>query len=186
MIWLVIFLVSGIILKVKVVAALPLVYLISKRNKDFGLLSYFFYIILLLSEIQLSNLFSFESFRISVLVAIPSVMCLSEILQGFEKPRGMRSYSIILLSIMGLIHEVFLVFAVFSALLMKLSVEDLKNTMKSKVTVLLFALLLISFISLWKLEILYIENQIAVVGSAVIIAILMLRDVKKVDFFEES
>ena len=87
---------------------------------------------------------------------------------------------------MGLIHEVFLIFAVFLALLMRVSVEDLKNTMKSKVTVLLFALLLISFLLMWKLEVLYIENQIAVVGSAVIIAILMLRDVKKVDFFKES
>ncbi|EHR79120.1 hypothetical protein OCC_01284 [Thermococcus litoralis DSM 5473] len=95
MIWGIVAVIGGLILGSKAVVLIPLVYLLTRKSKDLGLLAYFFYGIVLVNEVSFSDVISFGSLKGFLLGVVPSLGVLREILVGFEfgKIPKFRSFS---------------------------------------------------------------------------------------------
>jgi len=85
MIWGIVAVIGGLILGSKAVVLIPLVYLLTRKSKDLGLLAYFFYGIVLVNEVSFSDVISFGSLKGFLLGVVPSLGVLREILVGFGK-----------------------------------------------------------------------------------------------------
>ncbi|BAA29463.1 hypothetical protein [Pyrococcus horikoshii] len=83
MIWILASLIAGIALRAWSVFILPLAYIIGRRNRDLGLLTYFLYGVLLVREVFVRDLISEEAF-VSLGLLVPSVLALREIGEEFR------------------------------------------------------------------------------------------------------
>ncbi|WP_175060106.1 hypothetical protein [Thermococcus sp. 2319x1] len=84
MIWGIIAIIGGLLLKSKAVILIPVVYLSGRKSKDLGLLSYFFYGVVLVNGIFVEDVISSGALKRILLGVIPSLGVLREILVGFE------------------------------------------------------------------------------------------------------
>ncbi|ASJ10304.1 hypothetical protein A3L12_02830 [Thermococcus sp. P6] len=82
MIWGIIAIIAGLILRAKAVVLIPFVYLLARKDKDLGLIAYFFYTVALIGEVTVSDLLSLGALKAFLLGAFPALMVLREILTG--------------------------------------------------------------------------------------------------------
>ena len=61
MIWGIIAVIGGLILRARAVVLIPLVYLLARKNKDLGLIAYFFYAVALMNDVFVRDVLSFET-----------------------------------------------------------------------------------------------------------------------------
>lgn len=80
MIWGIIAIIAGLILRAKAVVLIPFVYLLARKDKDLGLIAYFFYAVALIGEVTVSDLLSLGALKAFLLGAFPALMVLREIL----------------------------------------------------------------------------------------------------------
>jgi|GEM_PF-1097112 len=185
MIWLIIALISGLIYRIEIAAALPFIYLLARRNKDLALVSFFLYASLLPSQLSLPELLSIETLRASISVGIPSVMFLDEILRVYEPIK--RKYLLLIpLALFGFLSDFFLISSVIVLIMAEMKFSRILKTLKSYPMIIFILTLLLPSILLWRMNALYFENQVALVGGTIILAFLLLQNAEKVDLFESS
>ena len=158
MIWGIIAVIGGLILRARAVVLIPLVYLLARKDRDLGLIAYFFYAVALMNDVFVRDVLSFETLKTILLGAFPALMVLREILIGME---FRESYKLDRSRL-----EIFLDIRVFIFVLIIIG--------------------LMAFVKV-KYGYLYnTENQVAAVaGLALLFLLVSLRkDVKRVDIFE--
>lgn len=84
MIWGIIAVIGGLILRARAVVLIPLVYLLARKDRDLGLIAYFFYAVALMNDVFVRDVLSFETLKVILLGAFPALMVLREILIGME------------------------------------------------------------------------------------------------------
>lgn len=160
MIWGIIAIIGGLLLKSKAVVLIPLVYLLDRKNKDLGLIAYFFYVVALIGDVFVRDVLSFEALKALLLGVFPALMVLREVLIGREFK---ESY--------------------------KLEKSRIGFFLDLKVFLFVLALIALMVFVKVKYEYLYTtENQVAVAtGLALIFSLLTIRwDVKKAKMFTKG
>ena len=160
MIWGIIAVIAGLVLRSKAIVLIPLVYLLTRKNKDLGLIAYFFYGVALIGDVFVKDILSFDALKALLLGAFPALMVFREILIGSEFK---ESYKLDRSRL-----EIFLDIRVFIFVLIIIG--------------------LMAFVKI-KYGYLYTtENQVtAVAGLALLFLLVSLReDVKKVGMFERK
>lgn len=158
MIWGIIAIIGGLILRARAVVLIPLVYLLARKDRDLGLIAYFFYAVALMNDVFVRDVLSFETLKTILLGAFPALMVLREILIGMEFRESYKFKKSEM--------EVFLDLRVWAFILILVG--------------------LMSIVKL-RYEYLYTpENQVSVAtGLAIIFLLLALReDVKRLEIFE--
>jgi len=157
MIWGIIAVIGGLILRAKAVVLIPLVYLLARKDRDLGLLTYFFYAVVLMNDVFVGDFLSFETLEVILLGVLPSLMVLREILVGVD---FRESY--------------------------KFKKSDMEVFLDLKVWVFVLIVVgLMAFVK-FKYEYLYtVENQVSLIaGLTIIFLLLTLReDVKRLEMF---
>ncbi|MBC7114059.1 MAG: hypothetical protein H5T47_00325 [Archaeoglobi archaeon] len=184
MIWMVIAIISGVMHGVELVAVLPVIYLLARKNRDLALISFFLYSSLLPFQLNLSEIFSGETLEASLSLGIPSVMVLDEILR--ESEIRVRHLPFILLALLGFLNAFFLTLSVILLILSEMRPERVLRTLRSPPMIIFLLTLIIPSAVLWKIGALYFENQMALTGGAITAAFLLLQNAEKVDLFESS
>ncbi|NJE25876.1 hypothetical protein E3E22_04420 [Thermococcus sp. MV5] len=70
MIWGIIAIITGLVLRSKAIVLIPLVYLLARKNKDLGLIAYFFYGVALIGDVFVKDILSFEALKALLLGAL--------------------------------------------------------------------------------------------------------------------
>lgn len=157
MIWGVIAIIAGLVLGARAIVLIPAVYLLARKDKDLGLVAYFFYGVGLVGDVFVRDVLSFEALKALLLGIFPALMVLREILIGGEFK---ESYTVD--------RERVRVFLDLRVILFAVIVLGLMAAVKVKYEYLYTA-----------------ESQVAVMaGLALLFLLLTLkRDVKKVGMF---
>jgi len=160
MIWGIIAVIGGLILRARAVVLIPLVYLLARKNKDLGLIAYFFYGVALIGDVFVKDILSFEALKALLLGVFPALMILREILIGSEFK---ESYKLDRSRL-----EIFL---------------DIRVFIFALIIIGLMAFVKVKYGYLYTLE-----NQVAAVaGLALLFLLVGLReDVKRVGMFERK
>ncbi|AIF70338.1 hypothetical protein PAP_09815 [Palaeococcus pacificus DY20341] len=184
MMWLIASLIGGFILKAKAVVLLPLAYLASKKSKELALAVYFFYGVILVNEVFIRDVLSYEGVRTFILIVLPSLMVLKEVLEGFEVPKNIDAILLfpIIFLFLGILHEVLffagIIFMVFPKL-------NIKHFVTAKNLLISIGLLFLGLITIrLAYEPLYTpETQVAIVTAFTILATLKeLTEIRRVEF----
>ena len=157
MIWGIIAIIGGLILRARAVVLIPLVYLLARKDRDLGLIAYFFYAVALMNDVFVRDVLSFETLKTILLGAFPALMVLREILIGME---FRESY--------------------------KFKKSEMEVFLDLRVWAFILALVGLMSIVKLRYEYLYTpENQVSVAtGLAIIFLLLALReDVKRLEIF---
>ncbi|ADT85075.1 hypothetical protein [Thermococcus barophilus] len=182
MIWLIASLIAGIAFRAWAVILLVVAYLASRKSRDSALLIYFFYGILLVSEVHVGDFISYESLK-ALAIIVPSIAILREILSGTELKVKFTPLQLIGIFVLaaGLLYGYLLPWG--TALLIAgeegLSFRALRDVAAG---------VLVLFSMLWivkaKYPYLYTpENQVAIAAGFIILLILKeIRNLKKVEF----
>lgn len=173
MMWGIIATITSLLLKSKAVVLVPIVYLLARKNKDLGLLAYFFYTIILMNDVFVNDFLSFDALKGILLGVFPSLMMLGEILSGGNTKKTGESYR-------DFLHHVGTFKVGFS-----LNFESIIE-LAPEILLLLTLVGVMGFLKLRYEYLLTTENQVAIMaGIAILYSLLNLRDTKKVKMFGE-
>ncbi len=182
MIWLIASLIGGMAFKAWAVILLVVAYLASRKSRDFALLIYFFYGILLINEVHVRELISYESLK-ALAIIVPSIAVLKEILSGAGLKVRFSLLQLIGIFVLaaGLLYEYLLPVGIT---LLIAGEEELGFRALRDVTA--GALILFSMLWIVKVKYSYLytpEGQVAIAAGFVILLILKeIRKLRKVEF----
>ncbi|USH00459.1 hypothetical protein K1720_03070 [Thermococcus argininiproducens] len=160
MIWGIIAFISGLVLRSKAIVLIPVIYFLARKNKDLGLIAYFFYAVALMGDVFVKDIISFEALKVIFLGAFPALMVLREVLIGVEFKESYKLERSRLEFFLDVKAFLFVLIVVGLMVAVKIKYEYLYTT----------------------------ENQVAVAaGLALLFLLLTLReDVKRVGMFERK
>jgi hypothetical protein len=185
MIWLIAALAGGLALRAYAVLLLSLVYAFSRKSRDWTLAVYFIYGVLILGEVWVKDVLSYQSLRVTLMLLIPSLMALREAMEGFEIPRRPEPEVLIpvLLFITGVFYDALFFAGILIALLPGFKTQHFV-TAKNLLAAVGFLIIVIGGIRLIYPQAYTPENQTAIIAAITILAVLFLarREPKRVDF----
>ena len=167
--------VGGLMLREYIMLIAPVVFIVSLKNRDFGLIAYFLYIIYSSSKVVSGDVYTYEELINALIFAFSGVLLLDDVLKRDIRMKKLEIIPILFILLGVLLPESFLAGGVLYFLMMK---PSLKVALPIIGSILAFAILKENLLGLGA------SRQTVVFGSFALFtltATFLMRDVKRVD-----
>lgn len=106
-------LIAGIMLKSYFMLSAPLVYLFSRKNRDLGLIAYFFYVLYIGEQVESSSVYSYRGLMTALIFALSSILLLNDVLSREAQMGKLEALTAVLIVFGLLVPEAFMAGAIF-------------------------------------------------------------------------
>ena len=170
--------IGGLMLREYIMLIAPVVFIISLKNRDAGLVGYFLYIIYSSSKVVSGDVYTYEELINALIFAFSGVLLLDDVLKRDVRMKKLEIIPILFILLGALLPESFLAGEVLYFLMMK---SSLRVALPIIGSILAFAILKENLLGLGASE------QAVVFGSFALFTLavaFLIRDVKRVEMFK--